>query len=162
MYRWNIEVTFEELRAHLGFETQRQWSDRAIERTTPALFGMFSIIVLMALEISKTKVIQVMNCAWYKKTDANYSDIIAFVRRYIWRFRNYAESYQVNFVMKQEPYRSANRVFCVTDNGSSHRGQGPIDRFKGWYPNPIQIHTPIHATLLNQVEIFFSYCSEKF
>jgi len=46
--RWNIEVTFEELRAHLGFETQRQWSDKAIERTTPCLFGLFSLVVLMA------------------------------------------------------------------------------------------------------------------
>ncbi len=51
--RWNIEVTFEVLRAHLGVETQRQWSDPAITRTTPALFGMFSIVVLMALEICK-------------------------------------------------------------------------------------------------------------
>ena len=46
--RWNIEVTFEELRAHLGFETQRQWSERAIERTAPCLFGLFSLIVVMA------------------------------------------------------------------------------------------------------------------
>lgn len=94
VYRWNIEVTFEELRAHLGFETQRQWSDRAIERTTPALFGIFSIIVLMALELSKSKVIPIMNCAWYKKKDATYSDIIAFVRRHIWCFRNYTKSDQ--------------------------------------------------------------------
>lgn len=94
VYRWNIEVTFEELRAHLGFETQRQWSDRAIERTTPALFGIFSIIVLMALELSKSKVIPIMNCAWYKKKNATYSDIIAFVRRHIWCFRNYTKSDQ--------------------------------------------------------------------
>jgi hypothetical protein len=45
--RWNIEVTFEEVRAHLGFETQRQWSTRAIERTTPCLLGVFSLVVLM-------------------------------------------------------------------------------------------------------------------
>ena len=46
--RWNIEVTFEETRAHLGVETQRQWSDLAIERTTPALFGLFSLSCLFA------------------------------------------------------------------------------------------------------------------
>lgn len=67
----------------------------------------------------------------------------------------------VNLVMKQEPYRSANRVFWVTDNGSSHRGQASIDRLKSWYPNAIQIHTPIHASWLNQVEIYFSVLQRK-
>ena len=92
VYRWNIEVTFEEMRAHLGFETQRQWSDLAISRTTPVLFGMFSIIVLMAVELSKSKVVTILNCAWYKKSDATFSDIIAFVRRHIWYARNYTKS----------------------------------------------------------------------
>ena len=61
--RWNIEVTFEEARAHLGIETQRQWSDLAIARTTPALFAMFSIIVLMAIEMLKNTTIdfQIIN-----------------------------------------------------------------------------------------------------
>lgn len=45
--RWNIEVTFEESRAHLGVETQRQWSDKAIARTTPLLMGLFSVVTLM-------------------------------------------------------------------------------------------------------------------
>jgi hypothetical protein len=48
----------------------------------------------MVLELSKTKVIQFMNCAWYKKKDATYSDIIAFVKRHIWCFRNYTKSDQ--------------------------------------------------------------------
>ena len=90
--RWNIEVTFEELRAHLGVETQRQWSDLAIARTTPALFGMFSIVVLMALEILKSKPMTILNCAWYKKTEPTFSDIIALVRRHIWFSRNYNNS----------------------------------------------------------------------
>jgi hypothetical protein len=67
----------------------------------------------------------------------------------------------VDLVMRQEPYRSANRVFWVTDNGSSHRGQSSFDRLKGWYPNAIQVHTPIHASWLNQVEIFFSVLQRK-
>ena len=67
----------------------------------------------------------------------------------------------VNLVMSQEPYRSAHRVFWVTDNGSSHRGQSSIDRLKGWYPNAIQVHTPIHASWLNQVEIYFSVLQRK-
>ncbi len=90
--RWNIEVTFEELRAHLGVETQRQWSDLAIARTTPALFGMFSIVVLIALEVIKSKPMTILNCAWYKKTDATFSDVIALVRRHIWYSRNYNNS----------------------------------------------------------------------
>ena len=90
--RWNIEVTFEELRTHLGFETQRQWSDLAIARTTPALFGMFSVVSLMALELLKTKSLPILNCAWYKKTDATFSDVIALVRRHIWYTRNYNNS----------------------------------------------------------------------
>ena len=67
----------------------------------------------------------------------------------------------VDLVMRQEPYRSARRVFWVTDNGSSHRGQTSINRLKSWYPNAIQIHTPIHASWLNQVEIYFSVLQRK-
>lgn len=67
----------------------------------------------------------------------------------------------VDLVMTREPYRSANRVFWVTDNGSSHRGQSSIDRLKGWYSNAIQVHTPIHASWLNQVEIYFSVLQRK-
>lgn len=92
IYRWNIEVTFEEMRAHLGFETQRQWSDLAINRTTPVLFGLFSLIVLMACELSKSKAIKIMECAWYQKTDVTFSDVIAFVRRHIWCSQNYMKS----------------------------------------------------------------------
>ena len=78
--RWNIEVTFEELRTHLGVETQRQWSDLSIARTTPALFAMFSIIVLMALKMLKDTTMPIMKYAWYKKPEATFSDVIAFVR----------------------------------------------------------------------------------
>jgi hypothetical protein len=67
----------------------------------------------------------------------------------------------VDLVMQQEPYRSANRVFWITDNGSSHRGQTSIDRLAKWYPNAIQVHTPVHASWLNQVEIYFSVLQRK-
>jgi hypothetical protein len=67
----------------------------------------------------------------------------------------------VDLVMSQEPYRSARRVFWVTDNGSSHRGQASVDRLRNWYPNAIQVHTPIHASWLNQVEIYFSVLQRK-
>jgi hypothetical protein len=85
--RWNIEVTFEEVRAHMGVETQRQWSDKAIERTTPALFGLFSAVVLMALEIIKTTPLPILSFPWYKKSEATFSDVIALVRNHIWKFR---------------------------------------------------------------------------
>jgi hypothetical protein len=94
--RWNIEVTFEELRAHMGFGTQRQWSDKAIARTTPALFGLFSLIVLMASSIIKDGSIPLANCAWYKKSESSFSDVIALVRRHIWSSRYLANSCQNN------------------------------------------------------------------
>ncbi|MBW2031796.1 MAG: IS630 family transposase [Deltaproteobacteria bacterium] len=64
-------------------------------------------------------------------------------------------------VMSHEPYRSVRRVFCVTDNGSSHRGQRFIDRLGRWYSKAIQVHTPIHASWLNQVEIYLSVLQHK-
>ena len=67
----------------------------------------------------------------------------------------------VDLVMKQEPYCSARRVFWIADNGSSHRGQTSIDRLHRWYPNAILVHTPIHASWLNQVEIYFSVLQRK-
>ncbi|OGT34678.1 MAG: hypothetical protein A3C44_05635 [Gammaproteobacteria bacterium RIFCSPHIGHO2_02_FULL_39_13] len=80
--RWNIEVTFEETRAHLGVETQRQWSDKAITRSTPSLMALFSLTCLFALEMLKTKTLSVASTAWYNKKDhATFSDILAFVRR---------------------------------------------------------------------------------
>ena len=67
----------------------------------------------------------------------------------------------VDLVMSQEPYRSATRVFWVTDNGSSHRGTAAVNRLRGWYPNAILVHTPIHASWLNQIEIYFSILQRK-
>jgi hypothetical protein len=62
----------------------------------------------------------------------------------------------VDLVMQQGLYCSANRVFWIADNGSSHRGQTSIDRMVKWYPNAIQIHTPVNASWLNQIETYFS------
>jgi hypothetical protein len=82
--RWNIEVTFEESRAHLGIETQRQWSDRAIERTTPCLFGVFSLVVVMAHRLFPTS-LPIRSDAWYQKQAATYSDVLAAVRIHLWQ-----------------------------------------------------------------------------
>lgn len=73
------------------------------------------------------------------------------------------ESYHrlVDLVMQQEPYCSANRVFWIADNGSSHRGITSVKRLSQWYPNAIQVHTPVHASWLNQIEIYFSVVQRK-
>ncbi|MHB1948723.1 MAG: IS701 family transposase [Gammaproteobacteria bacterium] len=91
--RWNIEVTFFEVRANLGVETQRQWSDKAIARTTPMLMSLFSLICLFAIEMLKNKSLPILSSAWYnKKGEATFADILAFVRRDIWASKNYNDS----------------------------------------------------------------------
>jgi len=82
--RWQVEVTFEEVRAHCGVETQRQWSDKAILRSTPALLGLFSIVTLFAHELSKSGKLKIRTAAWYPKAIPTFSDAIAAVRREIW------------------------------------------------------------------------------
>ncbi|MFC5959014.1 IS630 family transposase [Streptomyces pratens] len=67
----------------------------------------------------------------------------------------------VTQVMNQEPYASAKRVFWIVDNGSSHRGQRAVDRLTAAFPNAVMVHTPVHASWLNQVEIFFSVVQRK-
>ncbi len=82
--RWTIEVTFEESRAHLGVETQRQWSDLAIERSTPCLLGMFSLVALFGKALHPDSKVPVQHTAWYHKTEATFSDVLAEVRRQLW------------------------------------------------------------------------------
>ena len=67
----------------------------------------------------------------------------------------------VEQVMTQEPYASAKRVFWVVDNGSSHAGQASIDRMREAWPNAVLVHLPVHASWLNQVEIYFSILQRK-
>lgn len=83
--RWAIEVTFEVGRAHLGIETQRQWSDKAIERTTPALFALFSIVVLMVHSLYGDRTLPVPQAAWYPKFHATFHDLIAILRWHLWQ-----------------------------------------------------------------------------
>jgi len=83
--RWQVEVTFEETRRHLGLETQRQWSDLAIARTTPILLGLFSIVTLLATRLVRNGRLPVRTAAWYTKTAPTFSDALAAVRRQWWR-----------------------------------------------------------------------------
>ena len=82
--RWQLEVTFQEVRAHLGVGTQRQWSDRAIARTTPVLFGLFSWISLAAHLLQKKRPATPRSAAWYAKSLPTFADTIALVRRDLW------------------------------------------------------------------------------
>jgi hypothetical protein len=84
--RWNIEVTFQEARLHLGIETQRQWTRQAIERTTPCLFGLFTLVVLLAHDLYGGA-ISFRRTAWYAKEEATFVDLLATVRRELWRTR---------------------------------------------------------------------------
>jgi hypothetical protein len=82
--RWQVEVTFEEARAHLGVETQRQWSDLAIARTTPALLGLFSMVTLFAHQLLQGQDMPVRTAAWYQKALPTFSDTLGFVRQHLW------------------------------------------------------------------------------
>ncbi len=84
MKRWSLEVTFEEGRAHLGIETQRQWSDLAIERSTPVLFGLYSLVTLFGQALHPDGHIPVAQAAWYRKQTATFRDVLARVRRHLW------------------------------------------------------------------------------
>jgi DDE superfamily endonuclease len=85
--RWQVEVTFEEVRAHLGVETQRQWNDQAITRTTPALLGLFSLVTLLAdkLHDRSPRSLSPRTAAWYAKKQITFSDALACVRRELWK-----------------------------------------------------------------------------
>jgi hypothetical protein len=90
--RWTLEVTFEEARAHLGIETQRQWNDRAIARTTPALLRLFSIITLTAHLLIEQGAHKVRRTAWYAKSLPTFSDAMALVRRQVWDHIHFSTS----------------------------------------------------------------------
>ena len=81
---WQVEVTFQQVRAHLDVETQRQWSDSAIAQTTPVLFGLFSTVTLLANRLARGGNWSVRQAAWYREPQATFSDAIALVRHHIW------------------------------------------------------------------------------
>jgi DDE superfamily endonuclease len=98
--RWTMEVTFEEARAHLGMETQRQWNDRAIARTTPALLSLYSIITLTAHLLIDKGATCVRSTAWYRKTRPTFSDAMALVRRQLWDHLHFSMSQQESDMIK--------------------------------------------------------------
>jgi DDE superfamily endonuclease len=85
--RWSMEVTFEEARAHLGLETQRQWSDLAIARTTPVLLGLVTVVTLAAMRCHEAGWLSAEQTAWYAKEEPTFSDCLRLIRGRIWQAR---------------------------------------------------------------------------
>jgi hypothetical protein len=90
--RWQLEVTLEEARRHLGVETQRQWSEQAIRRTTPALLGLFSLVALLAHQRMAHPAGATRQAAWYHKAHPTFADALALVRRELWRHQAFHTS----------------------------------------------------------------------
>ena len=82
--RWAVETTYEEARAHLGMETQRQWSDPAIFRTTPLLLGLYSVVALYVHQNAERLALSPRRAAWYPKPAATFADAIARLRQHLW------------------------------------------------------------------------------
>jgi hypothetical protein len=101
--RWQVEVTFHEVRTHLGVETQRQWSDQAIARTTPILMGLFSWVTLLANQSQVDGHLPVRQAAWYAKAIPTFSDAIAHVRRRIWIHWGFCMSVFAPDIQKSNP-----------------------------------------------------------
>ena len=95
-----MEVTFEEARAHLGIETQRQWSDVAIARTTPVLLGLFSLVTLMADCLHTRPTRPVRLAAWYTKERPTFADAMALTRRCLWSSSHFSTSSHSRDVVK--------------------------------------------------------------
>ena len=90
--RWTQEVTHREVRDYLGVETQRQWSDLAIARTTPVLFGLYTLVTLMANALHQINPLQPQKMAWYKKTSVTFSDALRELKRHLWKTKYYKSS----------------------------------------------------------------------
>jgi hypothetical protein len=101
--RWQLEVTFHEVRDHLGVETQRQWSDWAIARTTPALLGLFSLVTLLANTHALKSKIPIRQAAWYCKPLPTFSDALALVRQEVWQHHIFQLSDKRFDVRKLQP-----------------------------------------------------------
>ena len=98
--RWQVEVTFEEARRHLGVETQRQWSARAIARTTPVLLALYSLVTLLATQLVQRGAMPMRQSAWYRKSLPTFSDALAAVRSHWWRVIGLSTSLRKDDIIK--------------------------------------------------------------
>lgn len=100
--RWSMEVTFAEVRRHLGVETQRRWSDTAIARTTPALLGLFSLVTLGTNDADVRRLLRPRRTAWHEKRAITFSDALAAVRRSLWAIELFKRSEKTANVAKAQ------------------------------------------------------------
>lgn len=104
------EVTFAETRRHLGAETQRQWADLAIARTTPVLRGLFSLVTPLANRLVRDGRLTLRTAAWYPKTKPTFSDALATVRRQCWRATTTSSTSRCDRDMIKLPRRVVRRL----------------------------------------------------
>lgn len=100
--RWGLEVTFEEVREHLGVETQRQWSDLAIERITPVLMALYSLVCLIANAMQQEEAIEKECTAWYKKETVTFGDLLKAVRKRLWMDSSFYRKVQITASVENE------------------------------------------------------------
>jgi hypothetical protein len=104
--RWQVEVTFHEVRTHLGVETQRQWADLAILRITPALLGLFSLVTLLANSHAKKDKLLIQQTAWYHKKLPTFSDALTTVKLELWSQLTFQTSLRMTDIRKLSPFAS--------------------------------------------------------
>ena len=105
--RWQVEVTFHEVRTHLGVETQRQWADLSILRITPALLGLFSLVTLLANLHARKQKLPVQQTAWYPKKLPTFSDALSLVKETLFMQHYFPTSrFHIN-IRKPQSTRSA-------------------------------------------------------
>jgi len=121
--RWQVEVTFHEVRTHLGVETQRQWADLSILRITPALLGLFSIVTLLANLHAQKQKLPVQQAAWYNKQLPTFSDALRIVKQTLFSLHPFQTSQFCNEIRKVPRLRSnyrysrSSRSFLSVSNG---------------------------------------------
>jgi len=111
--RWSIETTFQEIRAHLGFETPRQRVATSVLRTAPCLLGLFSVVCLIFAEHAKHHTIRIRRTPWYHKTEPTFSDAIAEVRRLFWTETIFKGSSQHDAFTKLPPELTRMLLDCL-------------------------------------------------
>jgi hypothetical protein len=98
--RWQVEVTFQEVRKNLGVETQRQWADQAIARTTPCLLALFSLVTLLADRLARQGTLPIPKQAWYTKPRPTFADALAAVRQHYWACMGFRVSRHQDQIVK--------------------------------------------------------------
>ena len=98
--RWQVEVTFQEVRRTLGVETQRQWTQSAMARTTPCLLAVFSLVTLLADRLARHDTLPLPQDTWYRKVRPTFADALAAVRQHYWEHRGFRLSRRKNQVGK--------------------------------------------------------------